>query len=83
MLSSKLTSSPVKPVRASFSPFLVNSASTPEAFKLGSISRTSAAPPATCGQAMLVPERVRLPVSDELDADFTLLPGAQMFVQEP
>merc|ERR1719297_288022 len=62
---------------------LNNSESTLEAAKSGLASSTSAAPPETWGQAIEVPLKDVLPVSDRCDADTTLLPGAQMSVQLP
>jgi len=51
--------------------------------KDGSASKTKAAPPETCGQAIEVPLKVAVAVSDRWPADLTSLPGAQMFVHVP
>merc|ERR1719493_369903 len=80
---SALVSPDLRPVRAFITAVSRSSCKTAELFLLGSASRTSAAAPETCGQDIEVPLKVALAVSDLCPADKTLLPGAQMFVQEP
>merc|ERR1719464_1211469 len=80
---SALVSPVLKPVRTSCSASVSSSSKTAEAFLVGSASRTRAAAPETCGQAIDVPLKLRLPVSEVCDALTTLLPGAQIFVQDP
>jgi len=50
---------------------------------VGFVSRNKAATPATCGDAIEVPEIVLVAVSLVLQADVMLLPGAKMSTQVP
>ena len=50
---------------------------------VGFVSRNNAATPATCGDAIDVPEIVLVAVSLVLHADVMLLPGAKMSTQVP
>merc|ERR1719384_1686595 len=80
---SALVSPVLKPVRTFSAALPSSSSKTAEAFLSGSASRTRAAAPETWGQAIDVPLKLRLPVSKVCDALTTLLPGAQIFVQDP
>lgn len=80
---SALVSPVLKPVRTFISALSSNTCKTAELFLLGSASRTRAAAPETCGQAIEVPLKVLVLVSDEIPADKMLLPGAQMLVHAP
>jgi len=78
-----LVSEDLRPVSAPVTASSSKACRTEEGFMFGSASKMRAAPPDTWGQAMDVPLKVALAVSDLCPADRTLLPGAQIFVQEP
>mmetsp|Transcript_25216 Transcript_25216/g.27952 ORF Transcript_25216/g.27952 Transcript_25216/m.27952 type:complete len:280 (-) Transcript_25216:278-1117(-) len=67
----------------SLTPLLTSAAHTSFAVSVGCWAQYSAARPATCGQAMEVPEMVLVAVGLPIQLESTLVPGAKMFMQVP